>query len=196
MRSGPVVRGTLRLPHPVQSDWQIAVICPEGSDIANAATSAGAVAVGEESLFELIREDKVEFDRLICHESSEKALARSGLGRVLGPRGLMPNQRNKTIVTDVVRSIQDSSGAADYRERQGVIRLAVGQLGFTPAQLKANISVVMAQLKRETAELAEELPKDIHEIVLSSTHGPAVSLNGKLSDPEDDIKPEQLLSVM
>ncbi|KAK8932370.1 50S ribosomal protein L1 [Metarhizium anisopliae] len=118
-RNGPVVKNSIRLPHPVQSDWQIAVICPEGSDIATAATAAGAVAVGEETLFEAIRKEKIDFDRLICHEASEKALNKAGLGKILGPKGLMPSKRMKTIVSDVTKSIRDSAGAADYRERQG-----------------------------------------------------------------------------
>lgn len=196
MRNGPVVRGSIRLPNPVQSDWQIAVICPEGSDIANAATSAGAVAVGEESLFEAIREGKTEFDRLICHESSENTLNKAGLGRILGPKGLMPNHRNKTIVDDVVKSIRDSAGAAEYRERQGVVRLAVGQLGFTADQLKSNIQVLLRKVKAECAELSEDTPKEVHEVILSTTHGPALSLNGKFTDLEDKVTPQQLSGVM
>ena len=190
------MRGSLRLPNPVKSDWLIAVICPEGGDVANAATSAGAVAVGEESLFEAIREGKIEFDRLLCHEASEKALNKAGLGKVLGPRGLMPNHRNRTIVADVAKSIRDSSGAADYRERMGVVRMSIGQLGFTPIQLRANIQAVMKKVKTECADIAEDFPKEVHEVVLSTTHGPALSLKGTLVDPEDSVTPEQLLSPM
>ncbi|KAJ2976822.1 hypothetical protein NQ176_g4720 [Zarea fungicola] len=61
-RNGPVIKSSLRLPHPVGTDWQIAVICKEGSDVATAAAAAGAVAVGEESLFEAIRNDNITFD--------------------------------------------------------------------------------------------------------------------------------------
>lgn len=195
-RNGPVVKNSIRLPNPVQSDWQIAVICPEGSEIANAATAAGAVAVGEETLFEAIRQDKIEFDRLICHEASEKALNKAGLGRVLGPKGLMPSKRMKTIVTDVAKSIRDSAGAADYRERQGVIRMAIGQLSHTPEQLKANIQALLKKLKSECAEISEEVSKEVHEVILSTTHGPALSLSGKLNVPESKITPEMLSGVM
>lgn len=195
-RNGPVIKNSIRLPHPVQSDWQIAVICPEGSDIAAAATAAGAVAVGEESLFEAIRGDKITFDRLICHEDSEKALNKAALGRLLGPKGLMPSRRMKTIVADVAKSIRDSAGAADYRERQGVIRLAIGQLGFTPDQLKTNIQTLLKKVKAECAEISEEMSKEVHEVILSTTNGPALSLNGKLRDPESGIPAEALAGVM
>ncbi|KAG5950356.1 hypothetical protein E4U53_005219 [Claviceps sorghi] len=195
-RNGPVVKNSIRLPHPVQSDWQIAVICPEGSDIATAATAAGAVAVGEETLFEAIRQEKIDFDRLICHESSEKALNKAGLGKILGPKGLMPSKRMKTIVSDVTKSIRDSAGAADYRERQGVIRMAIGQLGHTPEQLKANISVLLKKIKSECAEISEEVSKEVHEVILSTTHGPALSLNAKFHDVEGGTTPEALSGVM
>ncbi|KOS17020.1 50S ribosomal protein L1 [Escovopsis weberi] len=195
-RNGPVIKNSIRLPHPVQSDWQIAVICPEGSEIANAATAAGAVAVGEESLFEAIREEKITFDRLICHEASEKALAKANLGRILGPKGLMPSQRMKTIVTDVTKSIRDSAGAADYRERQGVVRMAIGQLGFTPEQLRANIQTLLKKVKAECAEISEEVSKEVHEVILSTTNGPALSLNGRMSSPESDVPTEALAGVM
>lgn len=195
-RNGPVVKSSIRLPHPVQSDWQIAVVCPEGSDIANAATAAGAIAVGEETLFEAIRQEKIDFDRLLCHESSEKALNKAGLGKILGPKGLMPSKRMKTIVADVTKSIRDSAGAADYRERQGVIRMGIGQLGYSPDQLKANIHALLKKIKSECAEISEEVSKEVHEVILSTTHGPALSLNGKLKDSEDEVTPEALSNVM
>ncbi|KAF7547145.1 hypothetical protein G7Z17_g7928 [Cylindrodendrum hubeiense] len=195
-RNGPVIRNSVRLPHPVQSDWQIAVVCPEGSEIAQQATAAGAVAVGEETLFEAIRQENINFDRLICHESSEKALNKAGLGKVLGPKGLMPSKRTRTVVADVVRSMRDSAGAADYRERQGVIRMAIGQLGYTPDQLKANIKVLLTKIKSEASEISEDVSKEVHEVILSTTHGPGLSLNGKLRDAEEELTPAALSSIM
>ncbi|KAF5674166.1 ribosomal L1 [Fusarium heterosporum] len=195
-RNGPVIKNSVRLPHPVQSDWQIAVICPEGSEIAREATAAGAVAVGQETLFEAIKKEQINFDRLICHEASESAMNKAGLGKILGPKGLMPSKRMRTIVPDVVKSMRDSAGAADYRERQGVIRLAIGQLGYTPDQLKNNIRVLLAKVKAECAEISEEVHKEVHEVILSTTNGPGVSLNGKLKDAEEQITPEALSSIM
>ncbi|KAM0561661.1 hypothetical protein ACHAPJ_002829 [Fusarium lateritium] len=195
-RNGPVIKNSVRLPHPVQSDWQIAVVCPEGSEIARDATAAGAVAVGEETLFEAIRNENINFDRLICHEGSEKALNKAGLGKILGPKGLMPSKRMRTIVPDVVKSMRDSAGAADYRERQGVIRMAIGQLGYSPDQLKNNIKVLLNKVKAECSEISEEVPKEVHEVILSTTNGPGISLNGKLKDAEEKITPEALSGIM
>ncbi|EGX89722.1 60S ribosomal protein L1 [Cordyceps militaris CM01] len=195
-RNGPVIKSSLRLPHPVGTDWRIAVICKEGSDVAAAASAAGAVAVGEASLFEQILNDNITFDRLLCHEGSEKALQKAGLGRVLGPKGLMPSARMKTIVTDVAKSIRDTAGSADYRERMGVVRLAVGQLGHTAEQLKANISAVLAKIKAECTEISEESHKEIHDVILSTTNGPAVSLSGKMVSEDDAVTAEQLSSAM
>lgn len=195
-RNGPVIKSSIRLPNPVQSEWQIAVICPEGSEIANAATAAGAKAVGEESLFEAIRQGNIEFDRLLCHVSSESALNKAGLGRILGPKGLMPNHRMQTITKDVVRAIRDSAGSAEYREKQGIIRMAVGQLGHTPDQLRANIEAIVKKLKYQCAEMSEDVPKEVHEVILSTTNGPSVSLNGKFKDIEAKTTPEQLVGVM
>lgn len=164
--------------------------------MATAASAAGAIAVGEESLFQAIRDDKIEFDRLICHESSEKALNKAGLGRILGPKNLMPSKRMKTIVNDVVKSIKDTAGAATYRERAGVIHLAIGQLGYTAEQLKANIQALMKKLKSEASEIAEDSPKDISEIILSTTRGPALSLNGKLNELDSPITPADVSTAM
>lgn len=195
-RNGPVVKSSLRLPHPVGTDWRIAVICKEGSEVAAAAAAAGAVAVGEASLFEEIRKENINFDRLLCHEGSEKALQKASLGRILGPKGLMPSARMKTVVTDVGKAIRDTAGSADYRERMGVVRLAVGQLGHTPEQLKANISAVLAKIKLECAEISEESHKEVHDVVLSTTNGPAVSLSGKLVNEDETVTAEQLSGAM
>ena len=195
-RNGPVIKNSVRLPNPVQSDWKFAVICPEGSDIAQAATAAGAVAVGEEAIFEAIRQENFAFDRLLCHESSEKALNKAQLGKILGPKGLMPNRRMKTIVEDVAKTMRESAGAADYRERQGVIRIAIGQLGHSPDQLRANIQSVLKRVKAECAEISDESSKEINEVILSTTNGPGISLNGRLSDPEDKVTADALTSVM
>lgn len=195
-RNGPVVKSSLRLPHPVGTDLRIAVVCKEGSAVAAAASAAGAVAVGEESLFEEIRKENINFDRLLCHEGSEQVLQKAGLGRILGPKGLMPSARMKTIVSDVAKAIRDAAGSADYRERQGVVRMAIGQLGHTPEQLKANITAVMTKIKAECAQISEESHKEVHDVILSTTNGPAVSLSGKLVEEGETVTAEQLSGAM
>ncbi|RDA93031.1 hypothetical protein CP533_0698 [Ophiocordyceps camponoti-saundersi (nom. inval.)] len=187
-RAGAVIRGSIQLPAPAQNDWQIAVICPEGSPAAIQAAAAGAVAVGEEAIFDAVRKEDINFDRLLCHQSSEPKLKKANLGKILGPKGLMPNVKMGTIVTDVAKAMKDSAGAVEYRERQGVIHATVGQLSNTAAQLRDNIQAMIGTIKKQCAKLSEEgTQKQIHEIVLKTTWGPALSLTGRVSDEEQTV---------
>ncbi|PVH93724.1 ribosomal protein L1 [Periconia macrospinosa] len=192
LKNGPVVRNRLRLPHPVKTDLKICVIAPPDSKGAQQARASGAVLVGEEDVFEKIREGKIEFDRCICHTSSIQKLNKSGVARVLGPKGLMPSVKMGTVVSDVGSMLRDMVGASEYRERQGVVRMAVGQLGFTPQQMQNNVKTFMDSIKRDTSLISERISKDIHEVVLSSTNGPGFTLNGEFRG-ENSIDP-QLLS--
>ncbi|KAJ9629754.1 hypothetical protein H2203_002135 [Taxawa tesnikishii (nom. ined.)] len=151
-------------PHPVKTDLRIAVVAPEDSAAAAAARKAGATLVGEDSIFTAVKAGRIEFDRCICHTDSLAKLNKAGLGRVLGPRGLMPSAKTGTVVKDVGASVRDMVGASEYRERLGVVRMAVGQLGYTPEELQRNIRAFV-------------------EKVLSSTNGPGLSLNGDFKGP-------------
>ena len=170
----------MRLPHPVKTDLRICVIAPEDSNAGKAAKAAGASLVGEEHVFDMIREGRIEFDRCLCHVDSLPKLAKSGVARILGPRGLMPSAKTNSVVKDVSTSVKDMVGASEYRERMGVVRMSIGQLGFTPEEVQRNIKAFIVALKKDIAGLADRTAKDIHEVVLSSTNGPGMSLNGEL----------------
>ncbi|ROT34567.1 ribosomal protein L1p/L10e family protein [Sodiomyces alkalinus F11] len=194
-RNGPVIKGRVRFPHSVKTtDVRVAVICPDNSEIAQQALQAGAVLAGQESLFEAIRNENITFNRLICHTSSEAALNKAGLGRILGPKGLMPNKRMRTITDNVVSAIRDDAGADEYRERSAALRIPVGQLGFTPKMLAANVKTFMTSIKQEIAKL--DGAKEIREVVLSSSHGPGFNLNGLFDPTDDKVTPEDLSHVM
>lgn len=195
-KGGPVVRNSIRLPFPVKTDTRIGVVCPEGSPIALEAQQLGAVAVGEESLFESIRAGNIPFNKLICHVDSQEALKKANLGKILGPKGLMPSAKTKTIATDLKATIQDLIGADEYRERNGVVRMAIGQLGFTPEMLSENVKAMMSMLKQDLNNLDDNHPKALDEIVLSSTNGPGFSLDGTFSSKDANLKPGDLHSVM
>jgi large subunit ribosomal protein L1 len=195
-KNGPVIRNSIRLPFPVKNDTRIAVICPEDSPLMAEARQLGAVAVGQESLFESIREGNISFNKLICHVDSQDALKQANLGKILGPKGLMPNLKNKTITRDIKATVQDMIGADDYRERDGVVRMAVGQMGFTPKMLSDNIKALMSLVKTDIANSDENHPKALDEVVLSSTNGPGFSLNGTFPPTDEKLKPEDLESVM
>ncbi|KAF4589222.1 60S ribosomal protein L1 [Ophiocordyceps camponoti-floridani] len=196
-RRGPAVRGTIRLPAPAQNDWQIAVICPEGSQEAMQATAEGAVLVGEEKIFEAVRKQDFTFDRLLCHESSENSLKRANLGRILGPKGLMPSDKTGTIITDVVKIMRASAGSIAFREREGVVHSTVGQLSNTVEQLQSNIRALVKSVRLQCVKVSDNtIQKEISEVVLSSTNGPAFTLNGNVADENATITPEQVSGPM
>ncbi|KAL8963204.1 MAG: hypothetical protein Q9193_000496 [Seirophora villosa] len=183
VKNGPTVRNRLRLPHAVDTSIRICVICPPDSEHAEAAKKAGASVVGEDTVFDAVKAGRIDFDRCICHQDSIAKMNKAGLGRVLGPRGLMPSAKFGTIVKDVAASVKGLIGGSEYRERNGVLRMAVGQLGFTPEELQANIKTFMGEIKKDIALLSDRVNKEIHEVVLSSTNAPGFSLNGDFRSP-------------
>jgi large subunit ribosomal protein L1 len=195
-RDGPVLRSQIRLPHSVKTDIKIAVICPPDSIAARQAREAGATLVGEEEVFEVFKSGKIDIDRCIAQPGSLAKLNQAGLGRILGPRGLMPSAKLGTVVEGVGNAVKAMLGGSMYRERMGVVRMAIGQLGFTPEQLRDNLKAFVAQLKKDASNLSEQATKEIHEVVrnshyretvivaytlqvLSSTNSPGFSLNGE-----------------
>lgn len=194
LKNGPVIRNRLRLPHPVKTDVRICVICPPDSKYAESARAAGATLVGEDEIFEAVKDGRIEFERCLCQTDSLAKMNKAGLGRILGPRGLMPSTKLGTVVKDPSLVIKDLVGGAEYRERVGVVRMAVGQLGFTPEEMQRNIKTFIEALKKDIAQLSDKIHKEVAEIVLSSTHGPGLTLNGDFKDPNSPITPRDLSS--
>jgi large subunit ribosomal protein L1 len=184
----------------VKSDTRIAVICPEGSGAMHDARQGGAVAFGEESLFAVIRENRgsLPFNRLICHTDSVAALNKAGLGRILGPKGLMPSLKTNTITKSVKAMMHEMVGAEDYREKVGVIRMAIGNINFTPKQLFENVKTLVASVKGDITDLEDKtnINKDLIEVVLSSTNAPGFPLNGGFLPTDEQIEPIQLTTAM
>ncbi|OKL64051.1 hypothetical protein UA08_00376 [Talaromyces atroroseus] len=186
-KDGPVIRNMVRFPHAVQTESRICVIAPPGSKHAKDALAAGASLVGEQEVFENIKKGIIEFDRCICHTDSLDAMNKAGLGRFLGPRGLMPSVKTGTVVDDVGIRVQMLRGGTVYRERDAVIRMPIGQLAFSPDQLRDNLRATLEQVKKDALQLSDRVPKEIYEVVLSSTNGPGFSLNG---DFKSDDSPD------
>ncbi len=206
-RDGGVVRNQLRLPHSVKTDIKICMICPPQSLAAKQAREAGATIVGEEDVFEMIKSGKIGFNRCIAHPDSLLKMQKAGLPRILGPKGLMPNTKMGTVVESPAGTVRGMLGGSMYRERQGVVRMAVGQLRFTPEQLRDNIKAFLEKMKRDAAVLSDTTPKEIVEVVselmklltqahvwqvLSSTNSPGFSLNGEFRS--DNSPPTNALS--
>ncbi|KAG4411498.1 hypothetical protein IFR04_015372 [Cadophora malorum] len=192
LKNGPVVRNRLRLPHPVKTDVRICVICPPDSKYAKEAISAGATLVGEEEIFEAVKDGRIEFDRCICQTDSLDKMNKAGLGRFLGPKGLMPSTKLGTVVKDPAAMLKDLIGGAEYRERLGVVRMAVGQLGFTPEEMQRNIKAFIEAVKKDMANLSDKINKELAEVVLSSTNAPGFPLNGEFRSLDSEITPRDL----
>ncbi|KAH8158074.1 hypothetical protein CIB48_g10172 [Xylaria polymorpha] len=198
IKNGPVLRDRIRLPYPVKNNTRIAVICKEGSGAMHEARNAGAVAYGEDSLFEIIRSNhgQLPFNRLICHVDSEPALKKANLGRILGPKGLMPSIKTNTITKSVVTMMHEMVGAENYREKIGAIRMPIGNIQFTPRMLAENIKVLVGSVKGNIIVLEQRVKKDLIEVVLSSTSGPGFSLNGAFTATDEQITPAHLSTAM
>ncbi|KAI8625569.1 50S ribosomal protein L1 [Xylariaceae sp. FL1651] len=198
IKNGPVLRDRIRLPYPVKNDTRIAVICKENSGAMHEARNGGAVAFGEESLFEMIRSNpgQLPFNRLICHVDSEPALKKANLGRILGPKGLMPSLKTNTITKSVVSMMHDMVGAENYREKIGAIRIPIGNIQFTPKMLAENIKAMIASVKGNILVLEDRVKKDLIEVVLTSTSGPGFSLNGAFTPTDAKVTPAHLSTAM
>lgn len=195
LKNGPVLRSRLRLPHPVKTDIRICVICPPDSKYAQLARAAGAILVGEDEIFEAVKDGHVDFDRCLCQTDSLVKMMKSGMPKILGPRGLMPSSKMGTVVKDPSLVIKELVGGAEYRERLGVVRMAVGQLGFTPEEMQRNIKMFIEAVKKDMAQLSDKISKDLAEVVLSSTNSPGFSLNGDFRDPKSSLSPQELSTV-
>lgn len=194
-KDGPVLRNQIKLPWTVKSDIKVCVLVDPESKAGKQAKAAGASIIGLDDVFEQIKEGKIDFDRCLTTPEYLPAIGKAGLPRVLGPRGLMPNVKLGTVTENIGAGVSQLLGGSTYRERQGVVRMAVGQIGFTPQQLSDNIKVFLAKLKQEASSMTElqNVYKEIYEVVLSSTHSPGFSLNGQLKG-EKSIKPQQLMA--
>lgn len=166
-KDGPVLRNQIRLPHSVKTDIKVCVICPPNSKEGRAAKEAGASLVGDEEVFDIIKNGKIDFDRCITTPAMLPIIQKAGIPRILGPRGLMPSVKLGTVTDNIAVSVQNTMGGSTYRERQGVIRMAVGQLGFSPEMLRDNVKAFTAQIKKEASTFGDtqNITKEVFEVV-------------------------------
>ncbi len=171
-RSDQLVRGSTILPHGIGKTVKVAVFAD--GDQAEAASAAGADVVGLEDLVESVKKGDYDFDVVLATPSSMRLLGQ--LGRILGPRGLMPNAKSGTVTNDMAVAVKNAkSGQVQFRaDRGGVIHGCVGQVGQTPEQVKDNIVALVDDLKR--ARPASAKGTYFKKVTLSSTMGPGVML--------------------
>ena len=167
------VRGVVSLPSGTGRDVRVAVIAKDAK--AAEATAAGADIVGAEELVERIQGGFMDFDRVIATPDMMALVGR--LGKVLGPRGLMPNPRVGTVTPNVGQAVKDAKGGAiEFRtEKTGIIHAGIGKASFTEAQLLANVTALVEALNKARPSGAKGVY--IKKISLSSTMGPGFKVD-------------------
>ena len=168
-----MVRGSVTLPNGTGKSVRVAVFARGPK--ADEATEAGADIVGAEDLMETIQGGKIEFDRCIATPDMMPIVGR--LGKVLGPRGLMPNPKVGTVTMDVAQAVQDAKGGqVQFRvEKAGVIHAGVGKVSFDEAQLAENIRALVDAVNRAKPSGAKGTY--LKKISVSSTMGPGISID-------------------
>jgi large subunit ribosomal protein L1 len=166
------VRGVVNLPSGTGRDVRVAVIAKDAK--AAEATAAGADIVGAEDLVERIQGGFMEFDRVIATPDMMALVGR--LGKILGPRGLMPNPRVGTVTPNVAQAVKDAKGGAiEFRvEKSGIVHAGVGKASFTDDALLINVRALLDALNRAKPSGAKGAY--IKRISLSSTMGPGVKV--------------------
>ena len=172
-KSDQTVRGTVALPSGSGKTMRIAVFA--AGDAAQDARTAGADLVGADDLAAEIEKGNMEFDLLIATPDMMPLVGR--LGRVLGPRGLMPNPKTGTVTTDVGRAVGEfKGGKVEYRtDRYGNVHVRIGNASFDAAALEANLRAVLDEVQR--AKPAAAKGKYLRKISLSTTMGPGVKVD-------------------
>jgi large subunit ribosomal protein L1 len=191
-KADQIVRGTLSLPHGTGRTVRVAVFA--AGEQATEARSAGADIVGADDLVARIaNEGFLDFDVAIA---TPDLMGQVGtLGRVLGPRGLMPNPKTGTVTTEVARAVTEfKGGRVEYRtDKVGNVHLPVGKASFTREQLIDNIRAVIEELHR--AKPASAKGRYLRGITLSSTMGPGVHIDPARARAVDDEESEELAAT-
>ncbi len=168
-----IVRGTTILPHGTGRSVRIAVFA-EGEK-AREATEAGADIVGSDDLAKRVQDGQLDFDVAIATPDMMGTVGR--LGRILGPRGLMPNPKSGTVTFDVGKAITDAkAGKVEYRtDRSGIIHLSIGKKSFDETQLVENYGAVLDEIVR--AKPSASKGRYLKSVNLTSTMGPSIELD-------------------
>ena len=174
------VRGTVALPSGTGKNLRIAVFA--SGDAADEARQAGADLVGADDLAAEIEKGNFDFDLAIATPDMMPLVGR--LGRVLGPRGLMPNPKNGTVTQDVGRAVGEfKGGKVEYRtDRYGNVHVQLGKVSFSIEQIEANFRAVIDEIQR--AKPASSKGKYLKKISVSSTMGPGVKVDTNRLRPE------------
>ena len=167
------VRGTVGLPHGLGKTKKVAVVTQ--GEKQKDATAAGADIVGGAELVEQISKGFLDFEILVATPDMMKDLSK--LGKVLGPKGLMPNPKSGTVTMDVAKTVKElKAGRVEYKvDDYGIIHVPVGKASFEPAKLVGNVKTVMEAVIK--AKPSSSKGVYLMSVTLSSTMGPGVKLD-------------------
>ena len=181
-KADQMVRGTVALPEGTGKDVRVAVFA--AGEAAEEARAAGADIVGADDLAAQIESGKMDFDLAIATPDMMPLVGR--LGRVLGPRGLMPNPKTGTVTTDVGKAVGEfKGGKVEYRtDRYGNVHVQLGKSSFEPKQLENNFRAVLDEVQR--AKPAAAKGRYIKKITVSATMGPGIRVDTNRLKPEQD----------
>ena len=174
-----MVRGTVVLPHGLGKTKRVAVIA--SGERVREAEAAGADFVGGEDLVEKIQKESwTDFDALIATPDMMKSVGR--LGKVLGPRGLMPNPKTGTVTANVADAIREiKAGKGEFRtDKTALVHVPVGKLSFPEQKLVENARTVITSVMRAKPSAAKG--KYVKGMTLSSTMGPGIALDSAVAD--------------
>ncbi|MFN0030137.1 MAG: 50S ribosomal protein L1 [Acidimicrobiales bacterium] len=179
-KADQIVRGTVALPSGTGRDVRIAVFAT--GEAASAARDAGANHVGAEDLVAQIEGGMLDFDVAIATPDLMPMVGK--LGRVLGPRGLMPNPKTGTVTADTAKAVSEfKGGRVEYRtDRYGNVHVPIGKVSFDSEALLGNFAAVMEELTR--AKPASSKGRYMQKVVMSSTHGPGIKVDPGKGGPE------------
>lgn len=172
-KSDQVVRGATTLPHGTGKTVRVAVFAQ--GDNAEKATAAGADIVGFDDLADKVKAGEMDFDVVIATPDAMRVVGQ--LGKVLGPRGLMPNPKTGTVTPDVETAVKNAkAGQVQFRtDKAGIIHGSVGQVGFAVEQIRENIEALMTDLKKAKPASAKGIY--LKKVTLSTTMGPGVAID-------------------
>jgi large subunit ribosomal protein L1 len=185
-KSDQMVRGAISLPKGTGKTMRVAAFAK--GEKAKEAKDAGADVVGEEDLAERISGGWMEFDAVVASPDMMPVVGK--LGRVLGPRGLMPNPKSGTVTDDIAKVISDiKGGMVEYRtDKAGNLHLIIGKKSFPEQDLIANYAAVVDEVQR--SKPASSKGRYLKSIAISSTMGPGIRIDpGRSKEMEEELQP-------
>ena len=172
-KSDQTLRGASTLPHGTGKSVRVAVFAQ--GDKAAKAEAAGADVVGLEDLAERVKGGELNFDVVVATPDAMRVVGQ--LGKLLGPRGLMPNPKTGTVTADVETAVQNAkAGQVRFRtDRAGIVHGSVGRVGFSAEQIKENVETLVADLRKARPASAKGVY--LKKITLSTTMGPGLAID-------------------